>query len=259
MGISGVGGLIGFFGVSGEGLMEFCLMGFLAGMLPVLLVILTSDSLHVKIGPWLSSLMGRKEILEMIRETLVVPIAQGLITPLNMRSMAHKLDIISQNLVRGLHMEGIQHLRGLDLEISNPEGIPEFLDELHPACGPSFMHTVILLKFDCHIEPLESRLGQEGHSEIDLRRIGLEVHRVSTKVEMALEKKLGKFFGVITSEWIRQMGFGTGGGRTTLRSGSQHFSDAFERISETTLIRFFGTRIGNRAWWWSRWALLLEK
>jgi hypothetical protein len=154
MGISRVGGLIRLLGISSEGLTELHLMGFLMGMLPVLLVILTSNSLHVEIGPWLSSLMGRKEILETSRETLVVPVAQGLITPLNMHSMAHKLDIISQNLVRGLHMEGIQHLCGLDLEISNPEGIPEFLDELHPASGPSFMHTVILLEFDCHVEPL---------------------------------------------------------------------------------------------------------
>jgi hypothetical protein len=138
MGISGVGGLIGLLGISGEGLTELHLMGFLTGTLPVLLVILTSDGLHVEIGPW--------EILETIRETLVVPVAQGLITPLNTCSMVHKLNIISQNPVGELHTEGIQHLHGLDLEISNPEGIPEFLDELHPASGPSFMHTVILLK-----------------------------------------------------------------------------------------------------------------
>jgi hypothetical protein len=229
-------------------------MGFLAGTLPVSLVILTSNSLHVKIGPWLSSLTVGKEILETIRDTLVVSAAQGLITPLNTRSMAHKLNIISQNLVRGLHTEGIQRLHSLDLEISNPKGILEFLDELHPASGPSFMHTVILLEFDCHVKPLKSGLGQEGHSKIDLRCIGLEVRRVSMKVEMALEKKLGKVFGVITSEQIRQMGFGTGRGRTTLRLGSQHFSNAVEHISETMLIRFFGMRIGNRAWWQSRWA-----
>jgi hypothetical protein len=198
--------------------------------------------------------MGGKEILETIRETLVVPVAQGLITPLNMRSMAHKLNIISQNPVGGLHMEGIQCLHGLNLEISNPEGIPEFLDELHPASGPSFMHTVILLKFDCHVKPLESGFGQEGHSKVDLRHISLEVCRVSAKVEVALEKKLRKFFGVIASKQIRQMGFSTGGGRTTLWSGSQHFSNAVKHVSETTLIRFFGTRIGNRAWWRSRWA-----
>jgi hypothetical protein len=151
-------------------------------------------------------------------------------------------------------MEGIQHLHGLNLEISNPKGIPEFLDKLHPASGPSFMHTVIFLEFNCHIKPLESRLGQEGHSEIDLRHIGLEVHGVSVKVEAALKKKLGKFFRVITSEQIRQMGFGTGGGRTTLRLGSQHFSNAVKCVSEMTLIRFFGMRIGDRAWWQSRWA-----
>jgi hypothetical protein len=168
--------------------------------------------------------------------------------------MVHKLDIISRNLVGGLHTEGIQCLRGLDLEISNPKGILEFLDELHPTSGPSFMHTVILLKFNCHVKPLESGLGQEGHSEIDLRRIGPEVHGVSAKVEVALEKKLGKFFGVIASKQIRQMGFGTGGGRTTLRLDSQCFSNAVKCISEMMLIRFFGTRIGNRAWWWSRWA-----
>jgi hypothetical protein len=254
MGISRVHGLIGLLGVSSEGLSELCLTGFLVGTLPVLLVVLTSDSLYVKIGPWLSSLTGRKEILETIRETLVVPVAQGLITPLNTCSMVHKLDIISQNPVRGLHMEGIQHLCGLDLEISNPEGIPEFLDKLHPASGPSFMHTVILLEFDCHVKPLESGFGQEGHSKVDLRRIGLEVCGVSAKVEVALEKKLGKFFGVIASKQIRQTGFSTGGGRTTLWLGSQCFSNAVERVSEMMLIRFFGTRIGNRAWWRSRWA-----
>jgi hypothetical protein len=80
------------------------------------------------------------------------------------------------------------------------------------------------------------------------------VHGVSAKVEAALEKKLGKFFGVIASKQIRQTGFGTGRGRTTLWSGSQHFSDAVEHISETMLIRFFGMRIGDRAWWQSRWA-----
>jgi hypothetical protein len=213
MGISGVGGLIRLLGISSEGLMELRLTGFLAGMLPVLLVILTSNSLHVKIGLWLSSLMGRKEILETIRETLVVPVAQGLITPLNTCSMAHKLNIISQNLVRGLHTEGIQCFCGLDLEISNPKGIPEFLDKLHPASGPSFMHTIILLEFNCHVKPLESRLSQEGHSKVDLRCIGLEVCGVSAKVEAALEKKLGKFFGVIASKQIRQMGFSTGGGK----------------------------------------------
>jgi hypothetical protein len=148
----------------------------------------------------------------------------------------------------------IQHLCSLTLEISNPEGILEFLDELHPASGPSLMHTVILLKFDCHIKPLESRLSQEGHSEIDLRCIGLEVWGVSTKVEAALEKKLGRFFRVITSKQIRQMGFSTGRGRTTLWLGSQCFSNAVEHISETMLIRFFGMRIGDRAWWQSRWA-----
>jgi hypothetical protein len=115
MGISGVGGLIGLLGISGEGLMELCLMRFLTGTLPVLLVVLTSNGLHVEIGPWLSSLMGGKEILEMIRETLVVPVAQGLITPLNMRSMVHKLNIISQNPVGGLHTEGIQRLHSLNL------------------------------------------------------------------------------------------------------------------------------------------------
>jgi hypothetical protein len=78
--------------------------------------------------------------------------------------------------------------------------------------------------------------------------------RVSAKVEAALEKKLGKFFRVIASKWIRQTGFGTGRGRTTLWSGSQCFSDAVECISEMMLIRFFGMRIGNRAWWRSRWA-----
>jgi hypothetical protein len=254
MGISGVGGLIGLLGVSSEGLTELCLMGFLTGMLPVSLVILTSDSLHVEIGPWLFSLTGRKEILETIRETLVVLVAQSLITPLNTCSMAHKLDIISQNPVGGLHTEGIQCLCSLNLEISNPKGIPEFLDKLHPASGPSFMHTVILLEFDCHVKPLESGFGQEGHSEVDLRRISLEVCGVSAKVEAALEKKLGKFLGVIASKQIRQMGFSTGRGRTTLWLGSQCFSDAVERISETTLIRFFGTRIGDRAWWQSRWA-----
>jgi hypothetical protein len=155
--------------------MEFRLTGFLAGTLPVLLVILTSNGLYVKIGLWLSSLTGGKEILEAIRETLVVPVAQGLITPLNMHSMPHKLNIISQNPVGGLHMEGIQCLCGLNLEISNPKGIPEFLDKLHPASGPSFMHTIILLEFNCHVKPLESRLSQEGHSKIDLRCIGLEV------------------------------------------------------------------------------------
>jgi hypothetical protein len=228
MGIFGVGGLIRLLGVSGEGLTELRLTRFLMGTLPVLLVVLTSDGLHVKIGLWLSSLMGRKEILETIRETLVVPVAQGLITPLNTCSMAHKFDIISQNPVGGLHTEGIQHLRGLDLEVSNPEGILEFLDKLHPASGPSFMHTIILLEFDCYIKPLESRLGQEGHSKVDLRCIGLEVRGVSAKVEVALGKKLGKFFGVIASKWIRQMGFGTGGGRTTLRLGSQCFSNVHQ-------------------------------
>jgi hypothetical protein len=64
MGISGVSGLVGLVGVSGEGLMELRLMGFLAGTLPVLLVILTSDGLHVEISPWLSSLTGGKEVLE---------------------------------------------------------------------------------------------------------------------------------------------------------------------------------------------------
>jgi hypothetical protein len=146
MGISGVGGLIRLLGISGEGLTELRLTGFLTGTLPVLLVILTSNGLHVKIGLWLSSLTGGKEILEMIRETLVVPVAQDLITPLNTCSMAHKLNIISRNLVRGFHTEGIQCLCSLDLEISNPKGIPEFLYKLHPASGPSFMHTVILLK-----------------------------------------------------------------------------------------------------------------
>jgi hypothetical protein len=78
--ISGVGGLIRLLGISGEGLTEFRLTGFLMGTLPVSLVVLTSNGLHVKIGPWLSSLMSGKEILETIRETLVVPVAQGLIT-----------------------------------------------------------------------------------------------------------------------------------------------------------------------------------
>jgi hypothetical protein len=151
--------------------MEFRLTGFLAGMLPVTLVVLTSDGLHVKISLWLSSLTSGKEILEMIRETLVVPVAQGLITPLNTCSMAHKFDVIGQNPVRGLHTEGIQHLCSLDLEICNSESILEFLDELHPASRSSFMHTIILLKFNCHVKPLESGLGQEGHSEIDLRCI----------------------------------------------------------------------------------------
>jgi hypothetical protein len=254
MGISGVGGLIGLLGISSEGLTELCLMGFLMGMLPVSLVVLTSNSLHVEIGLWLSSLTGGKEILETIGETLVIPVAQGLITPLNTRSMAHKINIISRNLVGGLHTEGIQCLCSLNLEISNPEGILEFLDKLHPASGPSFMHTVILLEFDCHVKPLESGFGQEGHSKVDLRRISLEVCGVSVKVEAALERKLGKFFRVIASKWIRQTGFSTGRGRTTLWLGSQHFSNAVERVSETMLIRFFGTRIGDRAWWRSRWA-----
>jgi hypothetical protein len=114
------------------------------------------------------------------------------------------------------------------------------------------MHTIILLKFNCHVKPLESGLGQEGHSEIDLRCIGFEVCGVSAKVEAALEKELGKFFGVIAGKWIKQTGFGTGRGRTTLRSGSQHFSNAVKCISETTLIRFLGTRVGDRTRWQSR-------
>jgi hypothetical protein len=189
----------------------------------------------------------------MIRETLVVPVAQGLITPLNTCSMAHKLNIVSQNPVGGLHMEGIQHLCCLDLEIGNSDSVPECLDKFHPAGRPSFMHTVILLEFDCHVKPLESRLGQEGHSKVDLRCIGLEVCGVGTKVEAALQKELGRFLGVIASEWIRQTGFGASRGRTTLWSGSQCFSNAVKCIGETTLIRFLGMRIGNRTRWWSRW------
>jgi hypothetical protein len=30
------------------------------------------------------------------------------------------------------------------------------------------MHTIIFLEFDCHAESLESRLGQKGHSKVDL-------------------------------------------------------------------------------------------
>jgi hypothetical protein len=80
------------------------------------------------------------------------------------------------------------------------------------------------------------------------------VHGVSTKVEVALEKELGKFFGVIAGEQIRQTGFSASRGRTTLRLGSQHFSNAVKHISEMMLIGFLGTRIGDRARWQSRWA-----
>jgi hypothetical protein len=81
-------------------------MGFLMGILPVSLVILTSNGLHVKVGPWLSSLTGGKEILEMIREILVVSIAQGLIAPLNTCSMTHKLDVIGQIRSEGFIWNG---------------------------------------------------------------------------------------------------------------------------------------------------------
>jgi hypothetical protein len=36
--------------------------------------------------------------------------------------------------------------------------------------------------------------------------------------------------------------------------GSQHFSNAVKYVSEITLIRFLGTRVGNRTRWQSRWA-----
>ena len=177
-----------------------------AVIFPVAMIDSYCQNIHILKQGGFFLFLDSNRILDLIGKSLIISIAEHIISPTQLRDIVYQVHIVSGNLITRLHAEIVQHVSCFTNEIQETKMSMQLINKQVLVREPVLQDTLVFL-VEVYLKLVLGYSSEINHYKVYFCNICVKLHWISMEIQTTLKQKIIELVRLSTAEDVGDMGF----------------------------------------------------